>query len=243
MSYRVFILEDEKHAQEMLIQYLHEVPDMNLIGSASSIDELQQNLPNPLPDLMFCDVMLPPHNSLEWLQSLQKIPFEIIFTTSFHEFAVKAFRLAAVDYLVKPVIREELMIALEKFRQRKKSDATNLQQLLNNLKAPAQARIALPSLTGFLYVPVKDIVRCESDNTYTTFYTVDKRKLVVSRTLKEVEIMLCGYPFFRVHNSHLINLDYIVEYVKGEGGLVKLSDGSQVDVSRRRKDEFLRQLK
>jgi two-component system, LytTR family, response regulator len=243
MSYRVFILEDEKHAQETLMQHLREVHDMNFIGSAASIDELQRNWPNPLPDLMFCDVMLPPHNSLDWLQSSEKIPFEIIFTTSFEEFAVKAFRLAAVDYLVKPIIREELMIALEKFRQRKKGDTANLQQLLNNLKAPAQARIALPSLTGFLYVPVKDIVRCESDNTYTTFYTSDKRKIVVSRTLKEVELMLGDYRFFRVHNSHLINLDYIVEYIKGEGGMVKLSDGSQVDVSRRRKDEFLRQLK
>ena len=106
-----------------------------------------------------------------------------------------------------------------------------------------QAKVALATLTGFIFVPVKDIVRCESDSAYTTFFTVDKRKIIVSKTLKECEQMLIGYNFFRVHNCHLVNLDHLIEYTKGEGGIIKMTDGSNIDVSRRRKDEFLRQLK
>ncbi|MEP1854469.1 LytR/AlgR family response regulator transcription factor, partial [Nonlabens ulvanivorans] len=101
----------------------------------------------------------------------------------------------------------------------------------------------LPTLHGFLFVKVGDIIRCESDNTYTTFFITDGRKIIVSKTLKQVEEMLDEYGFFRVHNSHLINLSYLVEYLKGEGGQVKLSDGSVVDVSRRKKEEFLKHIK
>ncbi len=246
MSYRVVIVEDEKHAQETLTALLHEQPEFDLAGVANSIDEARTLVPAQKPDLVFCDVMLPPHTSFEWLQTFNHLPFEIIFTTSFGEHAVKAFRLAAIDFLLKPVSKEEFIDALNKFKEHKQKSASaeRIQQLFANLQAPpAQARIALPTLTGFLFVPIKDIVRCESDNTYTTFFTLDKRKIIVSKTLKECERMLADYRFFRVHNSHLINLDYITEYVKGEGGLVKMTDGSHVDVSRRRKEEFLKQLK
>lgn len=246
MSYRVVIVEDEKHAQETLTALLHGQPEFELAGVASSIDEARTLVPALKPDLVFCDVMLPPHTSFEWLKTYNHLPFEIIFTTSFEEYAIKAFRLAAVDYLLKPLSIEEFLIALEKFKARKRSGETtdHIRQLFANLNAPvAQARIALPTLTGFLFVPIKDIVRCESDNTYTTFFTLDKRTIIVSKTLKECERMLTDFNFYRVHNSHLINLDYITEYVKGEGGLVKMTDGSHVDVSRRRKEEFLKHLK
>lgn len=193
------------------------------------------------------DVMLPPYTSFDLLNELKTIPFEIIFTTSFEEFAVKAFRLCAVDYLVKPVVKEELVAAVEKFKQRKsaRETTTHIQTLLENIQATTSehTKIALPTLTGYLFVKVNDIVRCESDNTYTTFFMTDKRKIVVSKTLKECEHMLTDYRFYRVHNSHLINLRYMTEYIKGEGGIVKMTDGSQIDVSRRRKDEFMQVLK
>jgi len=246
MNYRVLILEDEQHAQETLASLMQKQTGFELAGIASTIEEAKQMVASLNPDLVFCDVMLPPHTSFEWLQQLDHIPFEIIFTTSFEEYAVKAFRLAAVDYLLKPISIEELELALEKFKDRKRSgqNAENLHQLLTNLNGDAsQRRIALPTLTGFLFVAIKDIVRCESDNTYTTFFTLDKKKIIVSKTLKECERMLTDYKFYRVHNSHLVNLDYITEYLKGEGGLVKMVDGSHVDVSRRRKEEFLKHLK
>jgi two-component system LytT family response regulator len=246
MKYKVLILEDEKHAQETLAGYLKEHADFELVGIANGIGEVQDLVDRLNPDLLFSDVMLPPHTSFDWLQTLSHFPFEIIFTTSFEEFAIKAFRMAAVDYLLKPIDKSEFEKALNKFRQKKKSgeDSDNILHLINNLKEKtSQTRIALPTMTGFLFVAIKDIVRCESDNTYTTFYMSDKRKLVVSKTLKDCEQLLQDYRFFRVHNSHLINLEFITEYIKGEGGLVKMVDGSHVDVSRRRKEEFLKVIR
>jgi len=244
MVYRTFILEDDEHARAELQSHLSRVPDVQVVGHAADIDTAHAQLANLKPDLLFSDVLLPPHTSFDLFQTLDNIPFEIIFTTSFEAYAIKAFRLAAVDYLLKPILVTDLTIALDKFRQRKRVEsAQHIQHLLANWQRPEQVRIALPTLTGFLFVPIKDIVRCESDNTYTTFFTLDKRTIIVSKTLKECERMLTDFNFYRVHNSHLINLDYITEYVKGEGGLVKMTDGSHVDVSRRRKEEFLKHLK
>lgn len=232
----------------MLMKLLQEnFPELQVVGIISSIPEGREQLQRIKPDLVFMDVMLPPYTSFDLLNELKTIPFEIIFTTSFEEFAVKAFRLCAVDYLVKPVVKEELVAAVEKFKQRKsaRETTTHIQTLLENIQATTSehTKIALPTLTGYLFVKVNDIVRCESDNTYTTFFMTDKRKIVVSKTLKECEHMLTDYRFYRVHNSHLINLRYMTEYIKGEGGIVKMTDGSQIDVSRRRKDEFMQVLK
>lgn len=244
MPYKTLIVEDDLHAQATLIQLIKEVPELELVGVAGNVGEADQFCKTLKPELIFCDVMLPPVTSFDWLMKLEKIPFELIFTTSYEEFAVKAFRLAAVDYLIKPIAEEEFKLALERFRSRKEKSSDQIQSLLKNLSLPREnAKIALPTLHGYLFVLIKDIIRCESDNTYTTFFTTDKRKILVSRTLKEVEHMLEEYRFFRVHNSHLINLDYVIEYFKGEGGQVKLSDGSVVDVSRRRKEEFLSLLR
>lgn len=244
MAYRVLIVEDDAHARENLIRLIQGVSDLDLVGMATTIGEADQLSKSLKPDLVFCDVMLPPDTSFDWLMKLEKIPFELIFITSFEEFAVKAFRLAAVDYLIKPIAQEEFNLALERFRSRREKSTDQIQSLLKNLSLPREhAKIALPTLNGYLFVQIKDILRCESDNTYTTFFTADKRKILVSRTLKDVEQMLEEYRFFRVHNSHLINLDYVAEYFKGEGGQVKLTDGAVIDVSRRRKEEFLNLLR
>jgi two-component system, LytTR family, response regulator len=245
--YRVLIIEDERHQQEQLSYLLkNSFPEFHVDGIASSIQEGAIMLNKYVPDLVFMDVMLPPHTSFELLSSLPNIPFEIIFTTSFEEYAVRAFRLSAIDYLLKPVVEEELAVALGKFKQKRSTavGSVRIKNLLANMHTPqvGHSKVALPTLTGFVFVTINEIVRCESDNTYTTFFTLDKRKIIVSKTLKECEQMLCDYGFFRVHNSHLINLEFITEYIKGEGGVVKMTDGSHVDVSRRRKDEFLRQL-
>lgn len=248
MAYRGIIIEDEKQQQETLLSLLaYHFPDLTVVGVASSVQAGLALIRESRADLAFMDVILPPHTSFELIQSLDSVPFEIIFTTSFEEFAIKAFRLSAVDYLIKPIVVDELKLAIEKFRKRRSMDeaSQHIQALMENLQATRaeHSKIALPTLTGFLFVRVNNIIRCESDNTYTTFFTVDKRKIVVSRTLKECEQLLSEYKFYRVHNSHLINLEYIVEYIKGEGGIVKMTDGSQIDVSRRRKDDFMNVLK
>jgi two-component system LytT family response regulator len=242
--YKVVLVEDEKDAQESLFKLLQKWKNIDVVGYASSIQEAEDLVSKLKPDLVFCDVMLPPYTSFDWLSQIERISFEIIFTTSFEEFAIKAFKLAAIDYILKPIDPEDLNVAMDRFFDRKSANQSNIEGLLKNLNSPKdQIKIALPTLHGYLFVKVGDIIRCESDNTYTTFFITDGRKIIVSKTLKQVEEMLDEYGFFRVHNSHLINLSYLVEYLKGEGGQVKLSDGSVVDVSRRKKEEFLKHIK
>ena len=247
MTYTTVLIEDERHQQEMLLSHLKDFPEFKVEGVASSVDEGRQLLTQVKPDLVFLDVLMPPYTSFDLLNSYGHFPFDIIFTTSYEEYAVKAFRLAAIDYLLKPVVRKELECALQKFKLKRSATetASHIHTLLENISVirAEHAKVALPTLNGFIFVMVRDIIRCEADNTYCTFYIADKRKIIVSKTLKECELMLADYSFFRIHNSHLINLDYIVEYKKGEGGTVRMMDGSHIDVSRRKKEELMFALK
>lgn len=241
-TFTAIIVEDEPHAQAQLKQLLEKHPDILIVGQAYSLSEASRLVESVRPDLVFSDVDLPPGNAFDWLATYPKLPFSVIFTTSYDTYAIQAFRLAAVDYLLKPLMHGDLDKALDRFRSQEQRDAgfSQVRQMLENLNQSNQRKkIALPTLSGFLFVPIDEIIRCESDNTYTTFYTLSQKPMVVSRTLKECEQLLANQGFFRIHNSHLINLAYVREYIKGEGGQVKMEDGSYVDVSRRRKDEFL----
>jgi two-component system LytT family response regulator len=247
MTYTVALVEDELHQQQMIAEMLASFPEFRLVGIASTIEEGEVLLQSARPDLALLDVMIGSQTSFDMLAKMKRISFEIIFTTSYDHFAVQAFRLSAIDYLMKPIDRNDFALALEKFKLQRanKNNEANIQNLLSNLQLPeadAKTKIALPTSNGFLFVSIKDIIRCESDNTYTTFHTRDNNKVIVSKTMKEIEQMLVGYHFFRTHNSHLINMECIKEYIKGEGGAVRMTDGSVIEVSRRRKDEFLLQL-
>jgi len=190
--------------------------------------------------------VLPPKTGFDILAALKQIDFEIIFATSYEKYALHALKASAVDFLLKPFSFEDLKIALEKFEKRilQKSSQKHFEVLLQNIKSNTseKMRIALPTLGGFVFAQVGDIVRCQSDDMYTTFYFTDKTKLMVSRTMKECEELLGEWGFFRTHTSHLINLRFIKEYIRGEGGQVKMTDGSTVDVSRRKKDDFVKAL-
>ena len=246
--YQVVIVDDEVPQQETLRRILKEhFQDYRVVKICSSVEEGVEYLGKNKPDLVFLDVMMPPSNGFEMLQRLGDIAFEIIFTTSFDHFAIQAFKVAAVDYLLKPFGHEELGISIKKFEERfaLKHPMYNISTLLQNInvQTSTEIKIALPVLTGFVFAKVNDIVRCESDNTYTTFYFTNSKPIVVARSLKECEDLLAIYDFCRVHNSHMVNLRHIDEYIKGDGGQVNMSDGAKVEVSRRKKDEFLAALK
>jgi two-component system LytT family response regulator len=247
MEYSCLIVDDEKPQQEILSGMLtSKFPSYRLEAICSSVDEGIKKIRQIKPALVFLDVQMPPKTGFDLLSSLDQINFEVIFTTSFEHFAIKAFKFSAIDYLLKPFGEEDLAIALKKFEAKNavQNSLKNVQNLLTNinLNTSDKARIALPTMSGFVFAQVNDIIRCESDNNYTNFYFEDKTHLMVSKTLKDCEELLQDYNFFRVHASHLINMRYIKEYIKGDGGQVKMVDGSFVDVSRRKKEEFLQQL-
>ena len=244
MPYSVIVVEDELPQQRALGRWLNHESDLAIIATARCCAEAVTLLEAHRPDLVFMDIMLGGENTFDMLSNLNTIPFRIIFTTAHNEFAVRAFRFSAIDFLLKPISTEDFRAAVMKFRHQ--VDAHNfgsrLHNLLTNLRKPAGShRIALPTLKGFLFLEVSELIRCEADNTYTTFFTTGGQRIIVSRTIKEVEQCLneTDYRFCRVHHSALINLDYVVEYMKGDGGWVKMMDGAEVEVSRRRKSYFL----
>ena len=243
--YSTLIVDDEKDQQDHLASMLGEhFPQYKILDICSSVDEATSKIGALNPQLVFLDVMLPPKTGFDFLGGLKKIDFEVIFATSYEKFALDAIKLSAVDYLLKPFGLDDLKPALDKFEKRitEKSSLNHLDLLLQNIKTSTadKMRVALPTLSGFVFVQLADVIRCQSDDMYTTFFFADKSKLMVSRSMKDCEELLSEYGFFRTHTSHMINMRYLKEYIRGDGGQVKLTDGSVVDVSRRRKDDFLK---
>jgi two-component system LytT family response regulator len=184
-------------------------------------------------------------NGFELLQQLPEINFELIFTTSYDQYAIKAIRFSALDYLLKPIDREELQKAVQKVSQRLAHPVSQqIEILLKKIHQPATAinKIALPTMEGLQMVPLDSIISCASDGNYTIFFLKNNKKVIASRILKEIEEMLEDYTFTRVHNSYIVNINEIEKYIKGEGGYLIMSDGSSVDVSRSRKDALLKKL-
>jgi len=244
---RTILVDDEQHCRDSLSSTVKNYfPEIDLVAICSSVAEGRKAIEQLKPELIFLDVEIPPSTGFDLLQNLDAISFEIIFTTAFDKYAVRAIKASALDFILKPVGKEELGLAIQRFKEKKsKNDSQRqLETLFENikqLKDPLK-KIMLPSQMGFEFVNVKDIIRLQADSNYTTFYFTDKKKIVVSKTIKEYEELLAGHDFFRVHQSHIINLQYIKNYVKGEGGIVVMQDGSEIDVSRRRKEDFLKAL-
>jgi two-component system LytT family response regulator len=220
--------------------------DVEVLAVCSDIEEGKAAIEGLRPDLVLSDIELGEQRAFDMLQKLNNTDFEIIFTTAHEHYAIKAIKFSALDYLLKPFSVEDLAGAIEHYRQKKdrKQSSLQLQSLFHNLKhiEKDSKKIVLPTQNGYEIILVKEIIRCKADINYTTFYLLNGSKMVVSKTLKEFEDLLNEYDFIRVHNSHLINLHHIKNYTRGEGGVVTMSDGTEVDVSRRKKDEFLKRL-
>ena len=196
------------------------------------------------PDLVFLDIEMPHMNGFEMLEQLAEIPFAIIFTTGYDQYAIKAFRFSALDYLLKPIEHKELITAIEKVReQRHLPMAEQFQMLLRkiNEKEYQFHKIAIPTIDGFELIPAEQVVRCEAADNYTYLYTKNKNKIVACRSLKEMEEQLQEFNFFvRVHHSYLVNLNEVIKYIRGDGGYLVMSDGATINVSRSRKDALMK---
>lgn len=243
---RAIIVDDEHYCCDTLETMLHKYcPDVELIAVSHSGEEAIEAIHKHQPDLVFLDIEMPRMNGFDMLQKISNIRFEIIFTTSFDQYALKAIRFSALDYLLKPIDKDDLQAAVQKvIQQTQKPITQQLQLLMQKLQQPTNPlnKIALPTLEGLQMVQVESILYCESDSNYTTFFLKGKQKIIVSRTLKEMEELLMDYSFARVHNSYLVNLAEVDKYIKGEGGYLVLNDGSSINVSASRKKLLLAKL-
>jgi two-component system LytT family response regulator len=197
------------------------------------------------PDLVFLDVQMPKMNGFEMLEKLPAVNFHLIFTTSYDEYALKAIRFSAIDYLLKPIDREELQRAVQKVVRRMEAPLPEqLKIILERIQHPSAAsnKIALPTMEGLQMISVQSIISCEADDNYTTLMLKGNKKLVISCTLKVIGEMLEDHSFIRVHRSSLVNIDEVEKYVKADGGYVVMSNGSHIYISRNKKEELMRRL-
>ena len=194
------------------------------------------------PDLVFLDVEMPGMNGFEMIRKLPAVNFEIIFTTSHEQYAIRAIRFSALDYLVKPLDSTALQDAISRMRDKMQEKLPAEEKKLELLGIPAEKKfnnLAVPTMEGLLFIGLQDIIRCESDDKYTKIFLADKKMILASRTLGDFEELLSPHGFFRIHKSYLINLSHLKKYLRGEGGQVIMADGSTLDVSRRKKEELM----
>ena len=243
---KAIIVDDEKKFSDSLIKMISELfPDkLKIVANCKNVKDAVHAIKIHRPDLVFLDVEMPPGNGFQVLEQVADKNFEVIFTTAYDQYAVKAIKFSALDFLLKPFGADDLSSALRRYEEKILKEKTQKQYevLLHNLKNvsdPAR-KIALPTLNGFNVVSLSEIVRCQADNNYTDFFFTNKTKNTISKPLKDFEELFEEHRFFRVHQSHLVNLHHVLNYTKGEGGMVKMIDGSEIEVSRRKKEEFLK---
>lgn len=219
-------------------------PDVEVIGEANGVVEGAKLLKNIKPDILFLDIQMQDGSGFDLIDVLSEISFKIIFITASDAHAIKAFRYAAIDYLLKPVDPDELISAMNKFRENRINENEKYQLLNDSLKNhhKPNERLALHSQDKIHIVNICDILRCESSVNYTEFHFVNDKKLLVSKTLKEFEDLLTDSGFFRVHQSHLVNTKFIKEYVKIEGGHLIMNNGNMIPVSTRKRPEVMKML-
>lgn len=241
------IIDDEPRGSQSLQKMIqHHCKDIDVLGIANSAEDGLRMIAEYKPDVIFLDVQMPYMNGFEMLEKMSSIDFDVIFTTAYDNYALKAFRFSAIDYLLKPIDIDELQQAVEKVRLKQGSPKDegyrHIEQLIHSVKSQTFNKVALPTSEGIIFLNIADIIRLEADSNYTRFFTLKKNQIIVSRTLGEYEEMLSESHFFRVHNRHLINLRHIERYIKGDGGSVIMSDNSEVEVARRKKEEFLKRI-
>jgi two-component system, LytTR family, response regulator len=245
---KTLIIEDEQKSLDMLAGIIQKsCPQLQIVGLAHNVKEGVEMIKTLNPELVFLDISMPDGSGFDLLEQVQGHKFELIFATASDQHAIRAIKYSACDYLLKPIDIDELKAAVDK-AMKKKSFAPptmeNLQFLIQQLKRADDnfQKITLPTGNAFEIVNIKDIIRCEADTSYTVFYLTDKRKLMVSAGLKHYEELLPEQDFIRVHHHHLINMNHVLRFLKEDGGYAVMSDGSKIEISRRKKDAFLERL-
>ena len=245
MKLRAVIIEDEQKARRILSTLLKEnCPDIEVCEQAEDLPNGVKAIVKHQPDVVFLDIELPGFSGFEIKDFIEEINFEIIFTTAYSEYALKAFELSALDYLLKPIQIEQLIKSVEKLKKRRGAQMLErLNALKENLIESSPKRIALPTAEGFLFVEENEIIYLEADNSYTTIFFTNGSKLIVSRNLGEFVELISSPHFYKPHRSYFINLNHIREYKKQDGGHLIMDNGDTVYIARDKKNEMLEIIK
>lgn len=241
------LIDDEQHCidrlKNLIATYLN--TSVHIIGTFDNVDDAYTGIKTLSPDLIFLDIQIHRKTGFDLLNRFSGFTFDVIFTTAYEQYAIKAFKFSAVDYLLKPIDVDDLIASVKKISERgkrhKNADYNLLDKNINNIRYHTK-KITVPTLNGLEFLNVEDILHCKSDVNYTTIFMKNRSKLMVAKTLKEFERLLQDFNFFRVHNSHLVNLNYIKSYNKGKGGYLTLDDNTEIEVSTRRKEDFLQRM-
>lgn len=244
MNLKAIIVDDERHSRETLKNLIEEFcEDVNVLTAVSSVQEALAAIKQLQPDLLFLDIELQTGTGFDILDQLDEINFEVIFTTAFEQYAIKAVKFSSLDYLLKPIDLDELQKAVEKAKKIRNQTVYNkqLEVLLFNLKQkqPSLNKICLSTSEGFEFVSVDEILYCKAEGSYTTFKLKNNSNFLVSKHLKEYESLLLDQHFMRVHNSFLINLKEVKKYIKSDGGYILMNNDEPVSISRNKKELFL----
>ncbi|BDS09933.1 LytR/AlgR family response regulator transcription factor [Aureispira anguillae] len=243
---RCVIVEDEKRTRNVLKTLLEKYCEgVEVVAEAENIQEAVAVIKEHQPGLVFLDIEMPRESGFSLFKYFQEIDFEVVFTTAYDQYAVKAIKLAALDYLVKPINLEELMETLERFRTKiKKVDnsAKQHQLLEDSLHNKGKQKIALSCIDGLMFIEVTDIVRCQSDKSYTVIVLASGQEIWTSKNLGEYESILDEANFFRVHRSHIINTNYVTKLTRGKTPILLMKDGSKIPVSLAKKEKLLKIL-
>ncbi len=246
---RTVVVDDEVMARETIIDMLNLFcGDVEVIGEASGVNTGYEIINHHKPDLVLLDIKMGDGTGFDLLNKFETINFHVIFITAFEEYAIQAFKFSALDYLLKPIDPEELTAAIQKAKTL--IGQNNLELRINtlfdnlrNINQDKRKKLVLKTTGNVHVVDLANVIRCQSDKNYTHFFTSDGEHIVVSKTLKEFDELLSEFDFFRVHQSHLINLDYIKRYDKSDGGFLVMKDDTRVPVSFRKKDELMKVFK
>ena len=242
---KVLIIDDENRTRELIARMIDSFGfDIQTIPEGENVQSGIAAIEKHQPDIVFLDIQMPDGTGFDVIRSIENKNFEIVFITAHEEFAIKAIKFSALDYLLKPVDTGELKAAVEKalvaIDERK--EHTQFDALQKNIQPNEKRRLVLKTQESVHVVELDQIIRCEADRNYTSFFLLDNKKILVSKTLKEYETLLSGHNFLRVQQSHLVNIDYVDRYDKKNGGAVVMKDGSEVPLSPAKRDVFFRRL-
>ena len=245
MKKKVLIIDDENRTRDFVKKMIDSFNlDLDVYTDGENVETGIEAINRIQPDILLLDIQMPDGTGFDVLNSIETKNFEVIFITAYQEYAIKAIKFSALDYILKPIDSEELhssiITAIDSLEF--KREETQFIALENNMQANNRRKLVLKTQECVYVVDLNEIIRCEADKNYTFFYLNSGKKILVSRTLKDYETMLNGYGFFRIQQSHLINLEYLDRYDKQQGGAVIMKDGTAVPLSPAKKDQFFKLL-